>query len=144
LDQFIVFLQKSPFNLLLFGMVVITGGMLLYPLFVRGLRGAGAEVEPTGAVMLINRKDAVVIDLRDGKEYASGHITGARNIPEAKLEERLKDLEKFKSKPLIVACASGRRAAAAAGLLRKNGFAEAVALRGGIAAWRQAGMPLEK
>lgn len=143
MDQFIVFLQKSPFNLLLFGMVVISGGMLLFPLLSRGMRD-GAEVEPTGAVMLINRKDAVVIDLRDDAEFAGGHITGARNIPEAKLEARLKELDKFKSRPVIVACASGRRASAMAGLLRKNGFGEAVTLRGGIAAWRQAGMPLEK
>jgi len=143
-NQFFVFLQKSPFNLMLFGMVVISGGMLLFPLFTRGLRGDGAEVEPTAAVTLINRQDAVVIDLRNDAEFASGHITGARNIPEAKLEPRLNELVKFKSKPVIVACANGRRAAAMAGLLRKNGFAQAVTLRGGIAAWRQAGMPLEK
>ena len=125
-------------------MVVISGGMLLFPLFKRGMRGGGAEVEPTGAVMLINRSDAVVIDLRDDKEFAEGHITGSRNIPEAKLEDRMRELEKFKGKPVIVACASGRRAQAVTGQLRKSGYAEAVTLRGGIAGWRQAGMPLEK
>ena|SRR5689334_8143877 len=128
---------------MLFGIAVVSGLMLVLPMFTRGLRAA-AEVEPSGAVQLINRSDAVVIDLRDDKDYATGHITGARNIPEANLDERLKELDKFKSKPLIVACATGRRAAATVGRLRKNGFAESVALRGGIAAWRQAGMPLEK
>lgn len=125
-------------------MVVVSGGMLLFPLFTRGLRAGFAEVEPTGAVMLINRSDAVVIDVRSDKDYADGHITGARNIPEAKFDERMRELEKFKTKPLIIACDSGRRSAALVGQLRKNGYAEAVALRGGIAAWRQAGMPLEK
>ena len=143
MDQFIVFLQKNPYHLLLFGITVVSGLLLVLPLFTRGLRAA-AEVDPAGAVQLINRSDAVVIDLRDDKEYASGPITGARNIPEANLDERIKELDTFKSKPLIVTCATGRRAAAAAGRLRKNGFAETVTLRGGIAAWRQAGMPLEK
>ena len=143
MEQFIVFLQKSPYHLILFAAVVISGAMLLFPLFARGMR-AGAEVEPAGAVMLINRKDALVIDVRDDKEYAEGHITGARHIPESQVMERLAELERYKTKPVIIACASGRRGAAMAGTLRKQGFTEAVTLRGGIAAWRQAGMPLEK
>lgn len=143
MEQFIVFLQKSPYHLVLFATVVVSGAMLLFPLFARGMR-ASLEVEPTGAVMLINRKDAVVIDLRNDKEYAEGHITGARHVPENSITDRLAELERYKTKPVIVACASGRRGAAVAGQLRKQGFTEAVTLRGGIAAWRQAGMPLEK
>jgi rhodanese-related sulfurtransferase len=142
-EQFILFLQKAPFHLILFGVVVISGGMLLFPLFTRSMRG-GTEVDPMGAVQLINRKDAVVIDIRSDKEYSLGHITGARNIPEANLESRMKEIEKLKSMSVIVACASGRRSATAAGVLRKSGFTEASTLRGGIAAWQQAGMPLEK
>ena len=80
----------------------------------------------------------------DDTEYASGHITNARHIPEKELAQRVKELEKFKSRPLIVACRAGGRAAAAAAVLRKQGFAEVFALRGGIAAWQQASMPLEK
>jgi len=143
LEQFFVFLQKNPFNMVLFGLALVSGGMLLYPLLTRGMRTA-AEVGPSDAVMLINRKDAVVIDVRDESEYSGGHITNARHIPEKQLDERAKELEKFKAKPLIVCCASGRRSAAAADSLRKQGFADVVALRGGIGAWVQAGMPLEK
>lgn len=143
MEQFFVFLQKSPMNMVLFGLAVVSGGMLLFPLFTRGLR-TSAEVGPVDAVMLINRKDAVVLDVRDDAEYASGHITNARHIPEKHLEERMKDLEKFKTKPVIVSCASGRRAAVVADALRKQGFADVVALRGGIGGWLQAGMPLEK
>ncbi len=143
MEQFFVFLQKSPFNMVLFGLALVSGGMLLYPLFTRGMR-TSAEVGPSDAVMLINRKDAVVIDVRDESEYSSGHITNARHIPEKQLDERMKELEKLKAKPVIVCCASGRRSAAAADSLRKQGFADVVALRGGIGAWVQAGMPLEK
>ncbi len=143
MEQFFVFLQKSPMNLVLFGLAVTSGGMLLFPLLTRGMRTA-AEVGATDAVMLINRKDAVVLDVRDDAEYASGHITNARHIPEKQLEGRIKELEKFKSKPVIVSCASGRRSSAVADSLRKQGFADVVALRGGIGGWLQAGMPLEK
>jgi len=143
LEQFFIFLQKSPMNMVLFGLVMVSGGMLVFPLFTRGMRVA-AEVGPTDAVMLINRKDAVVIDVREEGEFSGGHITGARHIPEKQLESRLKELEKFKAKPLIVSCASGRRAAGVVSALRKQGFADVVALRGGIGAWVQAGMPLEK
>lgn len=143
MEQFFVFLQKSPFNMVLLGLAVVSGGMLLFPLLTRGMR-PGNEVGATEAVMLINRKDAVVLDVRDDGEFANGHITNARHIPEKQIEERIKELDKLKNKPVIVSCASGRRSAAVADNLRKQGFAEVVALRGGIGAWVQAGMPLEK
>jgi len=143
LEQFYVFLQKSPFNMLLLGLAVVSGGMLIFPLFSRGLRTT-SEVGVTEAVMLINRKDAVVLDVRGDTEFAGGHITNARHIPEKQLEERIKELERFKNKPVIVSCGTGRRSAAVAESLRKQGFADVVALRGGIGAWLQAGMPLEK
>jgi rhodanese-related sulfurtransferase len=143
LEQFFIFLQKNPFNMLLLGLAVVSGGMLLYPLFSRGMRTA-TEVGPTDAVMLINRKDAVVLDVRDEGDYAAGHINSARHVPEKQLDERIKELEKFKAKPVIVSCGSGRRSAVVAERLRKQGFADVVALRGGISGWLQAGMPLEK
>jgi rhodanese-related sulfurtransferase len=141
--SFVVFLQKSPLNMVLFGLAVTSGGMLIFPLFKRSMR-TSVEVGPTEAVMLINRKDAIVLDVRDEKEFAAGHINNARHIPEKVLGDRMKELEKFKNKPLIVSCASGRRAAAVADSLRKQGYTDIVALRGGIGAWQQAGMPLEK
>ncbi len=143
MEQFFVFLQKSPFNMVLLGLAVVSGGMPIFPLFSRGMRTA-TEVGPSDAVRLINRKDAVVLDVRDDTEFAGGHITNARHVPEKQLADHLKALEKFKSKPVIVSCASGRRSAAVADNLRKQGFADVVALRGGIGAWVQAGMPLEK
>lgn len=143
MEQFFVFLLKSPFNLLMFISAVISGGLLIYPLLKRSV-GTSAEVGPGEAVTLINRKDAVVIDVRDEGDYAAGHITNARHIPESKIDERLKELDRYKNKPIIVSCGSGRRSASVAGALRKQGFAEIFTLRGGIAAWQQAGMPLEK
>lgn len=143
MESFFLYLQKSPLNLVLFGLAVTSGGMLLFPLLTRGMR-PGAEIGPTEAVMLINRKDAVVLDVREDSEFAAGHINNSRHVPEKQLAERVKELEKLKNKPVIVSCASGRRAASVADSLRKQGFTDVVALRGGISAWLQAGMPLEK
>lgn len=143
MEQFLIFLQKNPFNLMLFGTAVITGGMLIWPLINRPFRQA-KEVGVVEAVQLINRRDAVVVDVRDSGEYAAGHIANARHIPEAQLADRLKELDKFKSRPIIVSCRSGSRAAGAVGVLAKNGFSEVFALRGGVAAWQQASMPLVK
>jgi len=129
--------------MVLLATVIISGLMLVWPIVARLMR-PGQEVGPSEAVLLINRRDAVVLDVRDAAEYKSGHITNARNVPEAELEARAKELEKIKTKPIIVSCGRGNRSAAIAARLRKLGFGEVVSLRGGIAAWNQANMPLEK
>ena len=143
MEQFIVFLQKNPYHLMLFGAAVVTGAMLIWPLFNRALR-TGKEVSALEAVQLINRRDAIVLDVRTAAEFAAGHITNARNVPEGELNERIKELDRFKSRPIVVSCGTGSRSARAAGTLQKLGFTEVFALRGGIAGWQQASMPLEK
>jgi len=143
LEQFLVFLQKSPFNMLLLGLAVSSGVMLLWPLIMRPFRMTH-QIGAFEAVQLINRRDALVLDVRDTGDYAAGHIANARHLPEAQLADRMKELEKFKLRPIIVSCRTGTRAPVVSGLLRKQGFAEAFALRGGIAAWQQASLPLEK
>jgi len=129
--------------MVLFGLALASGTMLLWPLVSRPFRQAH-EVGPLEAVQLINRRDAIVLDVRDSGEYAAGHITNAKHIPESQLSDRLKEIEKHKSRPIIVSCRSGTRAAGVTGALRKQGFSEAVALRGGVQAWQQASLPLEK
>ena len=143
MEQFLAFLQKNPTHMLLFATVVVTGGMLLWPLIARAVR-PGREIGATEAVLLINRRDAVVLDVRDAAEYKSGHITNARHMPEKEIDARMKELEKFKGKPIIVSCARGNRSMTVANRLRALGFNEAFSLRGGLAAWQQANMPLEK
>ena len=143
MEHFFVFLQKSPFNMMLFGVALATGGMLIWPLITRLYR-TGTDVGSFEAVQLINRRDAVVLDVRDAGEFAAGHVANARHIPETELANRVKELEKYKSRPIIITCRSGARVGAVSGILRKHGFSEVFGLRGGIAAWQQAGLPLEK
>jgi rhodanese-related sulfurtransferase len=127
-------------NIFLIAIVLISGGALLWPaLTVRGKRGS-----PQDITMLINRGKATILDVRDAKDYADGHLPDAKNIPLADLDKRLSELDKFKSRSLIVVGKNDARASAAAAKLGKAGFADVVNLEGGIAAWQKAGLPLAK
>jgi len=142
--SFLVFLQKNPWHMMLFGTAVVTGGMLMWPLVSRLLGGGVPQVGPTEAVQLINRRDAVVLDVRDKADFAAGHIPNARNIPLPELDARLHEIEKFKTRPVVINCQSGARSAGVCGTLKKNGFGEVFSLRGGIGGWVEASLPVEK
>jgi len=139
--DFWVFLQN---NIFLVAVCVVSGVMLLLPLLQKVSAGGMKEVSVQEAVQLINRRDAIVVDVRDSGEYAAGHVPNARHIPAAELEKRSKELEKFKDKPVVVVCRTGSRSASACGSLRKLGFQEVFPLKGGVLGWTQASMPLEK
>ena len=128
-------------NLLLFAVALISGAMLLWPLFRR--TAGGPWVTPAQATHLINREDALVVDVREPGEFGTGHILGARNVPLARIDAGEVDL-KSKDKPLILCCDDGSRSSKAAAGLKKLGFTSVVNLSGGIGAWRQAGLPVEK
>jgi len=130
-------------NLLLVAVAVISGAMLLWPLLRRGAGGPWVSVAQ--ATQLINREDALMVDVRDQGEYEAGHILGARNLPLARLDsEPPGELAKRKDKPLIVYDDGGERTAKAAAALRKQGFERVVNLTGGLGAWKTAGLPVEK
>ena len=128
-------------NILLIALVVVSGVALILPM----LMGSGAnDVNPAAATLLINREDAQVIDVREADEFAAGHLPEAKNVPLAKLADRISEIERFKDKPVIVCCASGMRSGKACGELRKLGFAKIHNLSGGIDAWVGAGYPVKK
>lgn len=129
-------------NIFLVMIAAVSGGMLLWPLLRKGT--GGPWVNTLQATQLMNREDAVVVDLRPAADFAKGHILGARCIPLADLEKRAGELDKYKAKPVIVYCNAGNSAGASVALLRRNGFANVVNLAGGYAAWQQAGLPVEK
>lgn len=124
-------------------LAVVSAAMLIWPM----LQGKASGVRDVGtleATQLINHENALLVDVREDKEFAAGHIPNARHIPLGSLPSRLKELEAAKSRPIIVNCRSGNRSASACGILRKNGFEKVYNLRGGINAWQQAGLPVEK
>ena len=129
-------------NIYLIAVAFVSGAMLLWPVVRRG--AGGASVSTLEATQLINRQDALILDVRNAEEFRKGRILNARNIPLPELDARNSDIARYKTKPVIVACESGSRSGAAAAVLRKQGFAQVFSLRGGIAAWQQAGLPVEK
>ena len=129
-------------NLLLIAVALASGAMLMWPL-IRRTTG-GPWVNPARATELINREDALVLDVREPGEYGSGHILGAKNLPVARLDGGAAELGKRKERPLIVYCDGSERAGKAAAALKRLGFTRVVNLSGGLAAWQQAGLPVEK
>ena len=129
-------------NIFLIAIAAVSGGMLLWPLLRKG--AGGPWVNTLQATQLMNRDDALVVDLRPAEEFAKGHILGARSIPLSELGRRAVELDKHKAKPVILHCGDGNRAGGGVALLRKSGFANVVNLSGGYAAWQQAGLPVEK
>ena len=139
--SFIQFLQKG-YNGLLFAVALVSGAMLLWPLVRRGT--GGPWVNTARATEMINREDALLVDVREPNEYGAGHILGAKNLPLAGLGDGAGELAKKRDRPLIVYCDSGDRSAKAAAALKKQGFTRVANLSGGLGAWRQAGLPVEK
>ncbi len=117
--------------------------MLVYSFIGSRLRGYNSA-NPTMATQLINRENAVVLDVREENEYLKGHIVNAVHIPAGYLNDRLKELEKYKDKPIIVGCRSGQRSAQACAQLKKNGFEKVYNLSGGMMAWQNDNLPLTK
>ncbi|MDE2402506.1 MAG: rhodanese-like domain-containing protein [Burkholderiales bacterium] len=117
-----------------------SGGLLLWPQ-IKG--GAGGGLTPAQAVQLINREKAQVIDVCSADEFAAGHIAGAKHVPLDSLA-LAKGLPTNKTIPLVVVCASGVRSAKAVVQLKTLGYDKAQSLTGGLAAWREANLPIEK
>ena len=129
-------------NWSLFLIAIVSGALLIWPL-VRG--AVGGSLTPGRAVQLINREKAVVIDVRETEEFAAGsRLAGARNIPLGELEAKLPGAVKNKALPLILVCSTGGRASRALPIVKKLGYEQAQVLAGGLKAWKEANLPLEK
>ncbi len=139
MTSFVEFVRN---NILLIVVAFLSGGMLLWPL-VRRTTG-GPWVTTTQATHLINREDALVVDVREPNEFASGHVLGAKNLPLARIDAPAAELAKKKERPVIVYCDGSERSAKALAVLKKQGFTRVANLSGGLAAWQQAGLPVEK
>jgi rhodanese-related sulfurtransferase len=127
-------------NLLLIVVAFVSGAMLLWPLVRRST--GGPWVNTAEATHLINREDALVVDVRDPGEYGAGHILGAKNVPLSRLGDG--ELSKKKERPVIVYCDGTDRSSKAIAALKKLGYTRVANLSGGLKAWQQAGLPVEK
>ncbi len=129
-------------NWYLFLVAAVSGGLLFWQTFAKGATG-GAKVSTRDAVQLINREKAVLIDVSEPGEFAAGHAVGSRSVPLANLQAST-ELPKNKTLPIVVVCPNGSRAMRAVATLKGLGFENVRALAGGLAAWREANLPIEK
>ncbi|MDF2183059.1 rhodanese-like domain-containing protein [Neptuniibacter sp. CAU 1671] len=136
MDQLLEFISN---HYLLIAAWVFTLIMLL----MTESRKSGKSVSPSIATQMINKEDAVVLDIRAKKEWAAGHITNAINIPLADLDRRIGELEKHKQHPIVVVCNLGQSASAATKKLKDAGF-NAVRLSGGMTEWKGQSLPVVK
>ena len=127
-------------NIWLVAVALISGGALLLPVLQR----RGEKVSLLQATQLINQGKTLIVDVRDPDEFAAGHIRDSKNIPLNELPQRIGELDKFKSKNVIVVCQSGVRSSKATAQLKKSGFNEVFSLNGGLAAWLAQGLPVTK
>ncbi len=127
---------------LFLALVVVLGMLLANPVRQRLYRVKSAS--PADAVQIINRQSGVVVDVCEPQEFRNGHIPSALNVPSSGFAAYLKQLEKYKDRPLVVVCRSGNRSLTAAVALRKHGFGTVYLLAGGLAAWQRDNLPLEK
>lgn len=130
-------------NTLLIGLAIGSGVALLWPMLNRGASGV-TNLSASEAVLMLNRGKPLILDVRDAAEFSSGHIQSAKNIPMAELATRLKEIEKFKDKPILVHCQRGMRAKSAIKILKAQQFSQLNILQGGLDAWADAKLPLVK
>ncbi|MBE8215272.1 MAG: rhodanese-like domain-containing protein [Endozoicomonadaceae bacterium] len=137
MDQLLLFIMNHPF---LIGAFVI----LLILLVWTEKRKSGRAITNQELVQLLNKNNALIVDLRDEKIFSEGHITHAINLPYTKLNERMAQLEKHKSKTIILVCNYGHHSGSSIPILAKQGFDSLVRLQGGIQGWITERLPLIK
>jgi rhodanese-related sulfurtransferase len=126
-------------NLILIAIAVVSGALLALPVLMRRGRGISSQ----DAIQLINRRNAVVLDIRDAAAFATGHLPQARHLAFADLA-KAPQVAKNKSTPVLLVCQTGQRSTKAEATLKEAGYAEVYVLDGGLDAWSKAGMPVVK
>ncbi|KXU92278.1 sulfurtransferase [Caballeronia megalochromosomata] len=128
-------------NIALIVIALVSGALLLWPAISRRGRGGISAAEAT---TLINRRNAVIVDLRPAAEFAKGHLPSARNIEAAELQAKIGQIAKNKSNPVVLVCQTGQESQRASRTVSEAGYAEVHVLQGGVDAWQKAGMPVVK
>lgn len=139
MNRFFEYTTNHPFLVAAAAILAVLAVVIEMRLRARG----SSSVSTADAVRLAN-SGALLVDVRDAKDYEAGHIIEARHIPAADIASRAESLKKFKDKPVIVYCDGGFTSAGVARTLRASGFNQVVTLNGGLQSWRQENLPLVK
>jgi rhodanese-related sulfurtransferase len=130
-------------NWLLILVLIASGAMLVWPLVQRRFSPM-KDVGNVDATRLINREDALLLDVRETQEYEGGRLPNAVHIPLSQLDSRAGELAKHVKRPVIAYCMSGHRSRSAGNALARTGFQQIYHLHGGYRAWKDAGLPVEQ
>lgn len=137
MTRFLEFLGNHP---------ILTGlWLVLFAALVFYMKSKAARsVSPQQATLLVNREDGVIVDVRERKDFERGHIVDAIHIPLAKLGERIVELDKYKSAPIVVVDQMGQHAGTAVKTLEARGFTQVSRMSGGMSEWVAQSLPLVK
>lgn len=139
MQEIILFMQQHG-TLSLALIVVLT--LLILIEFVKQ-KNSGTRISSAQMTHLINHQNAMVVDVRNTDGYNSGHIINSVSLPLAEMEDKIKKIEKFKSQPIVLVCATGTESQRAAAVLQKKGFT-VYTLAGGLRTWKMDQLPLVK
>ena len=134
------FLEKNWPLVLVF---VLSGVMLLWPWVTRRLSPV-REIGTFEATRMMNTENPIILDIREAKEFVGARLPNAMHIPLSEIKDRGSELTKHVARPVIVYCDRGLRGGAGASALGKLGFTRVQSLRGGLRAWQDAGLPVQK
>ncbi|MGH1438895.1 MAG: rhodanese-like domain-containing protein [Cellvibrionaceae bacterium] len=136
MEDILVFAQEQAF-------IVAALAILIFAFMRRESSSAGAKLSTSEVIQVMNADKAVLVDVRDTKEYDQGHVANALHIPHAKVNDSLGQLEKHRDKQIVITDSLGQHSAGVARNLLKAGFTVA-RMRGGMGEWKQDGLPLVK
>ena len=125
---------------MLLALAALSGGLLAWPVLMRNTSG----LDPIQTTQLINRRNALIIDIRTPEDFAAGHLPQAKHIALDTLANKAPQLGRSKTTPVVVVCQTGLRSQRACATIRTAGYAEVFNLEGGILAWQKSGLPLVK
>ncbi len=117
---------------------------LLVALYLLEKMRSGRAISPQQATLLLNKEEAVIVDIREKKDFSEGRIKGAIHIPFASLKDRTSELDKYKEKQLVIVDKMGQHSGMAGKLLKAAGFENVCRMSGGIAEWKSSSLPLVK
>lgn len=140
LPELIEFLGRHP--MLSLALAAIT--LALVATEVARLFRGYKTVQPAGLTALVNRDNALVVDLRPIGDFEKGHIPGSKNVQMSQFDPESKQLAAARALPVVLVCKAGQTAGSAARRLHKAGFERVYVLDGGIGGWQQASLPLAK
>ena len=141
MQELLDFISRNP---MMSGLWVV----LLVALIITYVRSAMSPIkslQPQEATVWVNRGDGIFVDIRNQDEFKKGHIHGSTHLSMDKIKQKsLTSIEKFKGAPIVLVCATGMTAKAAASQLTAEGFKQVAVLQGGMNTWRNEKLPVSQ